>query len=63
MAHKKPELDHTITLPGGGCAACEFLRTAIKMMAPEYRAEYQRLLDEARELHSHQYSIFDEVKP
>lgn len=63
MTKKKPDLDHTILTATGACAACQFLRTAIAMSkVDEYRAEYQRLLAEAQELHARQISLWEVTK-
>lgn len=58
MKHNK-NLDHTLTTPDGHCAACQFLRTAIEMMAEEYKPEYQRMLDQAQEEHTRQPELFE----
>ena len=52
MKNKNSILNHNLYTDSGECCACSFLRTAIKMMAEEYRAEYQAMLDVATAIHS-----------
>ena len=54
MAHKKPELNHELLTTSGDCAACQFMHTALRMMADEYKPEFRRMLDAALELHARQ---------
>jgi hypothetical protein len=52
MAHKKAELNHKLLTENGECCACQFLRTALKMMAPDEKPQFQKLLDEAAAMHA-----------
>lgn len=59
MTPRKPKLNHELLTDAGTCAACEFLKTAIKMMGDEYKPEYEKMLADARREHETQLSIFE----